>query len=452
LAESFSGVARPLCSVRFSDAAQARGRAIGLYEGLAADFPNDPRYRLALADQYESLGNDRTYGPQDPGGHSTAQRLQAHRQAVAVCARLAQDFPGNRDYGLRLVRAWNVLRGSPSYTVETAEFLRQELQVRKKLVEDFNVQRDVIDLIEAQMLLGSYLERPRPQEAEEVYRQALAAYDTLPPHAMPLGRRFAHLCNHLGDLMRAAGHLPEAEKTLRRSVDFYESLPTADREIDASDAQQVARRGGFAFQPGESAALSGLHAYRSLGGLLRDARRFEEAERVYRRVVALGEKLATMHENARAQALWYTGPMKNACPCYPADLAWDQVWLGEILEAAGRPREAEQAYRQAADAFARVGADDIARFRRPAMIASYNAACYLCRGVTLAGKDAQLAETRRRELTQDYSDRAMLLLRQAVEQGFKDAALMRRDPDLNPLRAREDFRKLLAHLEGKTKE
>jgi hypothetical protein len=38
-----------------------------------------------------------------------------------------------------------------------------------------------------------------------------------------------------------------------------------------------------------------------------------------------------------------------------------------------------------------------------------------------------------------------------VSKGYKDVAHMKKDTDLDPLRPREDFRKLLAELEGKGK-
>jgi hypothetical protein len=43
--------------------------------------------------------------------------------------------------------------------------------------------------------------------------------------------------------------------------------------------------------------------------------------------------------------------------------------------------------------------------------------------------------------------RAMELLRLAVAKGFKNAAHMKKDTDLDALRQREDFQKLLAELE-----
>ena len=47
---------------------------------------------------------------------------------------------------------------------------------------------------------------------------------------------------------------------------------------------------------------------------------------------------------------------------------------------------------------------------------------------------------------QPYADRAMALLNEAVKEGYQDAAHMKEDSDLDTLRAREDFRKLLAEL------
>ena len=54
-------------------------------------------------------------------------------------------------------------------------------------------------------------------------------------------------------------------------------------------------------------------------------------------------------------------------------------------------------------------------------------------------------------LAKDDADRAMQWLHKAVQAGYKDAAHMKKDPDLDPLRGREDFKKLLAELEANKK-
>jgi tetratricopeptide (TPR) repeat protein len=46
------------------------------------------------------------------------------------------------------------------------------------------------------------------------------------------------------------------------------------------------------------------------------------------------------------------------------------------------------------------------------------------------------------------ADLAMECLKKAVAAGYKDLALIKKDTDLNSLRSREDFKKLLAKLEG----
>jgi tetratricopeptide (TPR) repeat protein len=76
----------------------------------------------------------------------------------------------------------------------------------------------------------------------------------------------------------------------------------------------------------------------------------------------------------------------------------------------------------------------------------YNAACELAQCVPLVGPEKgeltreQQAEQRR------YSDLAMEALRQSVKAGFKDAAHASKDPDLDPLRSRQDFGTLLMDM------
>ena len=49
----------------------------------------------------------------------------------------------------------------------------------------------------------------------------------------------------------------------------------------------------------------------------------------------------------------------------------------------------------------------------------------------------------------EYAERAMELLRKSVKAGYKDVAHLKQDKDLDPLRERDDFKKLLAELQKK---
>ena len=91
-------------------------------------------------------------------------------------------------------------------------------------------------------------------------------------------------------------------------------------------------------------------------------------------------------------------------------------------------------------------AEELARFGFEPAADNYEAASLLGGCAVLAAKDAKLAEAKRKELSQSYTDRAIVLLRQAVERGFKDATRLKADPNLEPLRNRPEFQKLLARM------
>jgi tetratricopeptide (TPR) repeat protein len=73
----------------------------------------------------------------------------------------------------------------------------------------------------------------------------------------------------------------------------------------------------------------------------------------------------------------------------------------------------------------------------------------LGRCAALAEKDAKVPADKRKAAAQEYADRAMAFLRDAVKKGFKDAKVVLTDADLSGLRSREDFRKLVSELKEK---
>jgi len=60
-------------------------------------------------------------------------------------------------------------------------------------------------------------------------------------------------------------------------------------------------------------------------------------------------------------------------------------------------------------------------------------------------------DKQRKGVAQFDGDAAMKMLRDAVSKGYRDVAHMKKDTDLDPLRQREDFKKLVAELEKKGK-
>jgi tetratricopeptide (TPR) repeat protein len=71
------------------------------------------------------------------------------------------------------------------------------------------------------------------------------------------------------------------------------------------------------------------------------------------------------------------------------------------------------------------------------------AGSFLARCVSMAASDQQLAETRRAELAKMYADRAVAMVRKAIEKGHHDLEALQKDPSFDSLRARADFAALL---------
>jgi hypothetical protein len=68
------------------------------------------------------------------------------------------------------------------------------------------------------------------------------------------------------------------------------------------------------------------------------------------------------------------------------------------------------------------------------------------------GREGPQADAgRRQQQARFYADQALAMLGTAVARGYKDLALMKKDTDLDSLRGRDDFRKLLAELEAATR-
>jgi hypothetical protein len=83
--------------------------------------------------------------------------------------------------------------------------------------------------------------------------------------------------------------------------------------------------------------------------------------------------------------------------------------------------------------------------------ASYNFACVYALSVAAAERDQQLSPSDRKQLIEQYGQKAVNLLRKAQSIGFftqGTISYMENDSDLKPIQAREDFTNLLQELQG----
>jgi tetratricopeptide (TPR) repeat protein len=239
-----------------------------------------------------------------------------------------------------------------------------------------------------------------------------------------LPRALSH--NNLGLLLAGLRKGAEAEQQYRKALDLQEKLVT---DFPTVPAYQVER---------------GI-SYLNMGVLIRDGAQpsaslvwFEKAIRtltaVYeqdRRLVLAQQALRNSHAS-RARA--YDRLHRYA----EALQDWDR--------ALSLSPPQEQAMVRTSRATARVNAGQVAGAVAEVAALTQSSAWsagqwydFACVYALASGKSAAKK--------QEYADRAMELLRRAVQAGWRNAAHMRKDTDLDPHRGREDFKQLLWELE-----
>jgi tetratricopeptide (TPR) repeat protein len=149
----------------------------------------------------------------------------------------------------------------------------------------------------------------------------------------------------------------------------------------------------------------------------------------YRRAGRLAEALK-LHEETLALRQAKLGPD------HPRTLG-SQVAVARSLLELGRSAEAIALARQASELFEQRHGTDASSL--------YKAACY--RAVTAAAIRASDQSAQGAKEADAEADRAMAWLKQAVAAGWSNAAHLAVDHDLDALRARDDFKALVAELE-----
>jgi tetratricopeptide (TPR) repeat protein len=447
---------------------------IGLLENLVTDLPTRPDDRLDLASLHTSLGI-----LQD--GLGEVERSEGeHRKALAHLEGLAADPPAppNRRFALASCRMnLGSVLGKQNKGKEAEAEYRKAVALLEKLAADFPAAPDYRDaLAGGQYNLGRLTGPGRVKEREEQYRKAAAHQERLVADfpAVPSYRaQLAATHNGLGVLLAGAGRLAEAEAEFRKGLARLEGLNAAAPAV-----------------PEYRKELAVSHS--QLGRLLSQLGRAKEAEAECRKALPLLEKLTADFPDDRryqtdlATVYFYLGHVAYSGGTRPGSLAWfdkavatltpvhrahpqDETTRRQLsnsletrallLDELGRyeeavagwdraidlgPKEDRPLYRshransllhagRVAEAVAEV--DDLQTVAGWPPHFLYDFACvYSVASVKVAeGKPA-------------YADRAMELLGKAVKGGFKDAARLKADKQLDPLRDRDDFKKLLAGL------
>jgi serine/threonine protein kinase/tetratricopeptide (TPR) repeat protein len=460
---------------RKTEAAAAIRLACDGYANLAADFPANPEYGYELAGSQMNLGVMLS----DLGMRPEAEKQ--YRQALSICAKLATGFPtvpAYRNYlALSHFNLGDLLRGLGKPT-EAWEQYRQALTVCEKLVADSPEMPEYrLRLASNLACLGDLLrELGNPAQAEEHLRKALAIQEKLANEfpAVPEQReRLAKILNSLGVLLRELGKLPKAEEPYRQALAIRQKL--------AAEFPAVPEyRDGL------------VCSYVNLGILLSDLRKWPEAEEQYRCALAICEKLVVNFPTVPAYQVglgglccnfgilvsasgrpsdclvWFDKAILTLTPVYEHDRGF--AVPGQFLrnsyaaraEAYGLLHKYAEAVRDLDKAvelstnkeqpklraersivrlMAGQVAEAMAEVAELSKTPNWNAGQWYDFACVYAVASGKFADKK-----QEYADGAMELLRRAVQAGYRDAAHVKQDSDLDSLRGRDDFQQLLAEL------
>jgi tetratricopeptide (TPR) repeat protein len=477
-------------------------RACALLEALVAADPADTQFQIELANVYHVRGNHQMFATQWQEARQSYERERALWEALA--AREPTD-PTIQD-GLALayngLALWDSAQRRPSEALARHE---RALAVREALV------RQHPEAPQYQNSLGVtcynlghlHYHQNRYAEALRAYQRAWALFDrlaTLFPTIAHYQNYLARTCNNLAEVYEKTGQVDEALRMIRQACQIHARQAAANPTV-LGYQEEVARSqsllGSLLLDQGAASYPEALRsfeqartilealtardptrvdwqadlatAYQNLGTVHQKANRTAEALPFYERARTVAEVLVEkapqrtdLHDRL-GQTCNNLGSVLADLKRYPEALAALQAAVDHHRQAATQD-PATAAYRQllgdhyrllavvharcgqAAEAVS-AGRQCLALWNNPAQLVDLACAfATLASGVGKGRADPRAgdpAEQRR------YADFALEVLRDAVQAGFKDLDRLKKDPALDSLRQRSDFRQLLESAEKK---
>jgi tetratricopeptide (TPR) repeat protein len=412
---------------RPKEAEAALHKALTLRQQLADDLPTVAEYALEMAGSHNNLGEfyRLTSRPKEAEA--------AYLKARDLQQKLADDHPNVTQYATALATSYNNLGILYAATVRPKEAepaLRKALTLRQKLADDHpTVPQYASDLAAGHNNLGNfYRETGRPKGAEAALLKARDVLQKLAdddPNVPEYASDLTGSLNNLANLYRETGRPKEAEAAYQTALSLCQNLV---------DAHPTFTQYGV--------ALGGTLC--NLANLCNDVKPEAALDFYARAIVALENVLARdprhttgrfFLRNAhfgRAQALTQLKRHADAVKDWDRAIDLDdgrglpflRLQQARSLVHAGEPA---QALRQAAE---------MLQEKNPPAQMLYDLACVhtLCAAATKKEETAA---------------KAVDLLRQAVANGYNNVDHLKMDSDLDALRRREDFKKLLGELEPK---
>ncbi|MFO0813596.1 MAG: tetratricopeptide repeat protein [Gemmatales bacterium] len=409
--------------------------ALAIREKLVAEFPTVPEYRQLFARSYYNLGILLGQLGKQP------EAEDQYRKALAIQENLVAEFPAvlayRQELALNLGNLAGELKRKGNLTA-AEQLTRKALVIEEKLVAEFpTVPQYRHQLASSLSGLGNLLARQGKQpEAEEQRRKGLDIQEKLAAEfpAVPAYREnLASYQSDLGVLLMGLGRQPEAEEQSRKALAIEEKL--------AADFPTI---------PKYQINLGG--SYCNVGEQLRDGDKPSESLEWFDKAIGT---LGTVHKReprAVAAKIFLRNSYDGRARAYDrlrkyAEAARDWDLAIELSSPEDQPWA--KANRTATRLRAGTAFDthaELAQLRIAVTDASITAAWQFDHWYDVACVFS-VASGKIPDKKDEYAKCAVEMLQRAVKAGFMDAATMKKDIDLAPLRDRADFKKLMAELE-----
>ena len=423
LAEACSRIARIIGEIGSpTQAIPAFQKAVTLWESLLATHPGNADQSDGLARTLNEMGMVlmRLEGRRDDA-------LAALRRAESLLEPLISTDPGTgsrrRELSLVLLNIAQI-QSEQGQTQEAIETLQKVLESQARLAAENPKDLDPrITMARAHGLLGQLLtlQPDKSEPALESYQKAVEYREEVVRERPELADQTYLLAMDLGDLnvtQQMTGKLDSALKSLHKALEILEQLNRRYPGI-------LNYQGGLA------------NTYNLMSDLNR--RRGEPSESL-----AYAEK---------ARAILNRLVAEHPKDVYSRiDLGKTYNNIGRLHQQSGDPAEALRSFQRVVDLYE--GLPDLDPRN------SYNLSCNLALCIPLIGAEngtqgtlvADKLSKGDRFRREKYGDRAIQLLRRAIQGGFLNRELLETDADLNALRQRADFQDLINEVEKQSAE
>jgi serine/threonine protein kinase len=388
---------------KYDDAYGVLQKALQLLDHLVELHPGSPEYLSAQAGILNHLGV--LYSRQ--AGKET-ERLEAHIKAHALREKLARSEPKNLQFQRNLAESFHnlgVAQIDAGKTEEGIHSYEEALRIRDQLVREnprvtqlqCELAASFSDIGAAHGMKGEPVKALEDhQKAKEILKVLLRDNPDVPQFQSDLGKSYFNI-----------GVRYSAMKLRRETREAYEQARDLQEKLVRSEPENLSYRGDLVATLVNLGVVLGQLDYIDQGlAVLQHGLELQ---------CATAERAPQLASNRRHFNSLYGS-------------------IAELERAANHPAEA-------------VAATIERRNLWPGNAKElYNSACELGRASAIVGKGRAELSAEERKDKDKYCDLIMETLRMARASGFKDAERLRKDKELDVVRSREDFQKLLKEL------